>query len=315
MGARLLIFSLETLTFHREYISILTERQTISFKEFRNNHRLKDSKSLDAKRLPRYVDNSADLDALLELRDIEDELNTLDKLFKEQLRGVSEMRDCYNKLNHRPGKGIQWLAEISHTLEGYKDQVESMLKSAQTAQKAFKELLAMKQKQANIVEAHLAREQTEIAADQSRSIMIFTIFTIIFLPLSFFASVFGINAREWSGVTQNLRLHTILTYMGSISIAVIVVALLVAFNKLTRRLAQKVWKRAAGPLYEWYHKVLWGSHNVSVAGDGMTEWGSYGADLEKVMADDAARDKMRLSTRSRTFTGINWDEEMGAGCR
>ena len=43
----------------------------------------------------------------------------------------------------------------------------------------------MKQKQANIVEAHLAREQTEVAADQSRSVMIFTIFTIIFLPLSF----------------------------------------------------------------------------------------------------------------------------------
>ena len=308
------MFSLETLTFHREYISILTERQTISFKEFRNNHRLKDSKSMDAKRLPRYVDNSADLDALLELRDIEDELNTLKKLFKEQQQGVSDMRSHYVELNHRQGKailGTQWLTEISHTLESYKDQVDGMLKSAQTAQKAFKELLDMKQKQANIVEAHLAREQTEVAADQSRSIMIFTIFTIIFLPLSFFASVFGINAREWSGVTQNLRLHTILTYMGSISIAVIVVALLVAFNKLTRRLAQKVWKNSAGPIYEWYQKVLWGSHNSVVAGDGMTEWGIYGADLEKVAAGDAARDKLRLSTRSRTFTGINWDEEMG----
>lgn len=197
------------LIFSREYISILTERQTVSFKEFRNNHRFRDSKSLDAKRLPRYVDNSADLDALLELRDIEDELNTLDKLFKEQQRGVSDMLTHYAELNRQQGKGalgIQWLTEINHTLDGYKEQVEGMLKSAQTAQKAFKELLDMKQKQANIVEAHLAREQTEVAADQSRSIMIFTIFTIIFLPLSFFASVFGINAREWSGVSQNLRI-------------------------------------------------------------------------------------------------------------
>ncbi|KAL8789142.1 MAG: hypothetical protein Q9195_006963 [Heterodermia aff. obscurata] len=309
---------LQVFRIFEEYISILTERQTISFKEFRNNHRFKDPKSIDAKRLPRYVDNSADLDALLELRDIEDELNTLDKLFKEQQRGVSDMLSHYVELNNVSGKaifGTQWLMEINHTLEGYKDQVEGMLKSAQTAQKAFKELLDMKQKQANIVEAHLAREQTEVAADQSRSIMIFTIFTIIFLPLSFFASVFGINAREWSGVTQNLRLHTILTYMGSISIAVIIVALLVAFNKLTRRLAQKVWKSAAGPIYEWYQKVFWGSHNAAVAGDGMTEWGNYGADLEKAVAEDAARDKMRLSTRSRTFTAINWDEEMGAGCK
>ena len=302
------------VTHRREYISILTERQTISFKEFRNNHRLKDSKRLDARRSSRYVDNSADLDALLELRDIEDELNTLDKLFKDQQRGVSDMLVHYKELNQHPGKGIlgtQWLREINHTLEGYKEQVEGMLKSAQTAQKAFKELLDMKQKQANIVEAHLAREQTEVAADQSRSIMIFTIFTIIFLPLSFFASMFGINAREWSGVSENLRLRTIFTYMGSISIAVIIVALLVAFNKLTRRIAQRLWQSSAGPIHDLVHKMLWGSNMAPVAGDGLTEWGKYGADLEKVAAKDAERDKMKLSTRSRTFTEINWDEEMG----
>ena len=304
------------LTFGREYISILTERQTKSFKEFRNNHRLKSSRSLDAKRLPPYVDNSADLDALLELRDIEDELNTLNKLFKEQQSGVSDMITQYEELNKHPGKGIfgtQWLKEISHTLEGYKDQVEGMLKSAQTAQQAFKDLLDMKQKQANIVEAHLAREQTEVAADQSRSIMIFTIFTIIFLPLSFFASVFGINAREWSGVSENLRLHTILSYMGSISIAVIVVALLVAFNKLTRRLVQRLWKSSAAPLRKWYQRIAWAPDRNLAAGNGMTEWNECGLtpDLERVAANDAARDKMRLSTRSRTFTEINWDEEMG----
>ena len=264
------------LTIYREYISILTERQTISFKEFRNNHRLKDSRTLDAKRLPRYVYNSVDLDALLELRDIEDELKTLDKLFKEQQRGVSDMLLQYNELNKHRNKGVsgsQWLKEITHTLDGYKEQVEGMLKSAQTAQKAFKELLDMKQKQANIVEAHLAREQTEVAADQSRSIMIFTIFTIIFLPLSFFASMFGINAREWSGVRENMSLRTIFTYMRSISIAVIVVALLVAFNKVTRRLMQKLWKSSAGPINNWGQKVFRGSHGTPVPG----EVGLFGA--------------------------------------
>lgn len=226
------------------------------------------------------------------------------------------MLSQYLELNKQQGKGIlgtQWLTEISHTLDGYKEQVDGMLKSSQTAQKAFKELLDMKQKQANIVEAHLAREQTEVAADQSRSIMIFTIFTIIFLPLSFFASVFGINAREWSGVSQNLRLHTIFTYMGSISIAVIVVALLVAFNKFTRRVVQKVWKSSASPIYDRYQKIFWTSHNAPMAGEGRTEWSSYGPNLEKVAAEDAKRDKMRLSTRSRTCTEINWDEEMGLG--
>ena len=140
------------------------------------------------------ADNRKDLDALLELRDIEDELKTIDRLIKEQLTCVSEMIKQYHDLNKYREKGfngIKFLVDVEQFLKEHEKQIDGMLKGAETAQKAFKDLLDMKQKQANIVEAHLAREQTEVAADQSRSVMIFTIFTIIFLPLSFFASVFG----------------------------------------------------------------------------------------------------------------------------
>ena len=215
--------NLQVFRIFEEYISILTEQQTRSFKEFRNNHQYEKAKDINAQQ---HIDNRKDLDALLELRDIEDELNTIDKLIKEQQSCVSDMiKQYHDHLNTRQGKGhkgIRFLNDIDQFLKDHKEQLDGMLKSAQAAQKAFKELLDMKQKQANIVEAHLAREQTEVAADQSRSVMIFTIFTIIFLPLSFFASVFGkstnvqpclpsiiarltthegINAREWRQVS------------------------------------------------------------------------------------------------------------------
>ena len=181
---------LQVFRIFEEYISILTEQQTRSFKEFRNNHQFKKAKDINAQQ---HIDNRKDLDALLELRDIEDELNTIDKLIKEQMTCVSEMLSQYQHLNVR-GKGLNgtnFLADVNLFLVEHKEQIDAMMKTAQAAQRASKELLDMKQKQANIVEAHLAREQTEVAADQSRSVMIFTIFTIIFLPLSFFASVFG----------------------------------------------------------------------------------------------------------------------------
>ena len=114
----------------------------------------------------------------------------------------------------------------------------------------------MKQKQANVVEAHLTREQTEVAADQSRSVMIFTIFTIIFLPLSFFASVFGINARDWGGSDKDLPLRTIFLYMGTISLGFIIVALLAAFNRFTRRIMQYLWKAIAKPFVVWFNYSL-----------------------------------------------------------
>lgn len=264
----------------------------MSFKEFRNNHTFKDPKNVDARRLPKYADNHPDLDALLELRDIEDELNTIDKLFKEQFSGISDMIDHYQDLNMYKAKGlhgIHILHEVSHSLKDYREQVSVMLKTAQAAQRAFKELLDMKQKQANIAEAQLSREQTEVAADQSRSVMIFTIFTIIFLPLSFFASVFGINAREWSGVSTNWTLHSIFVYMGSISIGVIVVALLLAFSRTTRKLARGAWRLTVNPLYRLLKKSIIGNKKKQA---GVEELGDV-IEAQRAQASDDAKSTKR----------------------
>ncbi|MCJ1293387.1 hypothetical protein MMC34_004941 [Xylographa carneopallida] len=239
--------NLQVFRIFEEYISELTEQQTKSFKEFRDNSRLE----------VEYIDNRDDLNALLELRDVEDELKTINKLFLEQHKTIKDMSRQYQQLNLRQlgmfGKIL--LDDVDKCVEFYLEQVSSMLTSADVAQNAFEKLLDMKQKQANIVEAHLAREQTEVAADQSRSVMIFTIFTIIFLPLSFFASVFGMNVSEWSGVNSNISSYHAFLYMGTISLAVIIVALLVAFNKYTRRILQRIWKKMAGPMARFLPKI------------------------------------------------------------
>ncbi|KAL8824362.1 MAG: hypothetical protein Q9170_008184, partial [Blastenia crenularia] len=285
-------------------LAVLTEQQTRSFKEFRRSHRFRDLRDPNAQPLPEYFDNRADLDALLELRDIEDELNTISKLLNDQHGVVNEMTT--NLMRRSSGMGLKFLDDANHRIKEYRAQVEGMLNSARAAQTAFKELLDMKQKQANIFEAHSARKQTEVAADQSRSVMIFTVFTIIFLPLSFFASVFGINAREWSGTPSNLRLHTIFVYVGSISIAVILVALLVAFNRFTRRMTQKIWQKLAGPIQRVWSKVR---------GRRMTREGDH--EEAKARLVEAASRSRRLSTMAgpgapkRQWTKMVWDEEAG----
>ena len=313
---------LQVFNIFEEYISILTERQTSSFKEFRDNQRVEKIKDMEAQR---HVDNHKDLDALLELRDTEDELKTIEKLIKEQQGCVEEMEKQYRHLNHHHGKGCNgtiFLHDASSFLAEHKEQVESMLESARAAQRAFKDLLDMKQKQANIVEAQLARKQTEVAADQSRSIMVFTIFTIIFLPLSFFASVFGINAQEWNGSDNGfLPLHQIFTYMGSISLAVIIMALLIAFNKYTRRLARNTWLNVLLPLLTIWRanrekkrrkkdKALEGGGGGGSGGGAAAKLGGYHPlDIEKANMVDADRVASRLSTISRRETRMGvWEE-------
>ena len=299
---------LQVFNIFEEYISILTERQTSSFKAFRDKQRFEKLKDIEAES---HVDNHKDLDALLELRDIEDELMTIQKLIKEQQSCVDDMKTHFHHLSQQFGKGqngINFLIDVASFLSDHKDQVDNMLASARAAQGAFKDLLDMKQKQANIVESQLARKQTEVAADQSRSVMVFTVFTVIFLPLSFFASVFGINSKEWNGGDNGfLPLHQIFTYMGSISLAVIIISLLIAFNKYTRRLTGRVWRNVILPtLNVW--RIRRGKEPLE---DPTAKLGYHVLDLEKANMVDADRAANRLSTLSRRETNSRAEEEWG----
>lgn len=237
--------NLQVLRIFDEYISILTESQIERFRQFRDNQRFSVIKDRSA--LP-YFDNRIELDALLELRDVDDELKIMTKLIKEQQVCLSDMVAQYHDLKTSCNKGLNgmdYLLEVQQFLNAESEQINEMLRNSLAAQRAFKELLDMKQKHA----IRISQEQTERAADSSRSIMVFTVFTIIFSPLSFFASVFGINAREWSGVGTNPSLRAVFAYMVLMSFAVIVLALLFAFNKNMRQLAQRVWRFACTPIF------------------------------------------------------------------
>jgi CorA-like Mg2+ transporter protein len=84
--------------------------------------------------------------------------------------------------------------------------------------------------------------QTEVSTQQSKTITVFTLVTIIFSPLSFMASVFGMNVSQWSSVPTNPDLRWVLKILGSVSLAVIILALLVAFNRFTRAFVHWAWE-------------------------------------------------------------------------
>jgi hypothetical protein len=92
----------------------------------------------------------------------------------------------------------------------------------------------MVQRQAQVDEVRLQRLQADLASAQGRSVVIFTTFTVIFLPLSFFTSLFGMNTYEWGG--ENFpRLGTIGLISLPSSAALIFVALVAAWSTRVRR--------------------------------------------------------------------------------
>lgn len=112
----------------------------------------------------------------------------------------------------------------------------------------------MVQRQAQVDEVRWSRLQAELASSQNLSTMIFTTFTVIFLPLTFFTGLFGMNTIEW----QEENIPSI-KEIGAISLPasmfLIVISLVAAFNwrvqgifKVTYRGGKSTWKTFMGLL-------------------------------------------------------------------
>lgn len=143
-------------------------------------------------------ENRDSTSALLELRDIEDELATLLSLFDKQEKMLNTMRGLYRR-HARAETGASYIGEALGRLAEYKQRTAEMIRRVRATRDDYDKLLQMVQRQAQVDEVRLQRLQADVASSQSRSVLIFTVFTVIFLPLSFFTSLFGMNTREWDG--------------------------------------------------------------------------------------------------------------------
>jgi hypothetical protein len=90
-------------------------------------------------------------------------------------------------------------------------------------------LLDLKQKHANAFEARFARDQAQLTAKQGQTILVFTIVTIIFLPMSFIAAFFAINMKDFQqDGSTTLSLAYVSKYMFGIGFAISIPLIIVA---------------------------------------------------------------------------------------
>lgn len=204
--------------------------------------------------------NRENTSALLELRDIEDELKTLQRLFGAQKAAINDMIERYKSWSSAGsmGNALGFLDQAIRKLDEYLLHTKKMIESVQSTRDdvcsypnpipfhsasslpqltppQFDKLLQMVQRQAQVDEVRLARLQADLASAQSRSVMIFTVFTVIFLPLTFFTGLFGMNTREWGGAGgEFLTLRTIGLVAIPSSAVIITLALIVAWSTRVR---------------------------------------------------------------------------------
>ncbi|QPH04070.1 hypothetical protein C2857_000713 [Epichloe festucae Fl1] len=284
---------LEIFRIFEEAISLLTERLTCSLKDFRaegfrdkafDYEPVEDGARLIRKRHKeegRRAEraNRDNTSALLELRDMEDELQTLLHLFERQSKVIMSMHAIYNRpeLRDQTVNGRSFLGEALKRLREYAQQTNEMVQRVRATRDDYDKLLQMVQRQAQVDEVRISRLHADLASAQSRSVMIFTTFTVIFLPLTFFTGLFGMNTQEWGG-DNNLSLKTIGVIALPASAFLVIASLVIAFSTNARRFfrwAGSKHRRVA----RWVYFYAWGPVVVKMleVGHGVRRRGGSGS--------------------------------------
>ncbi|KAI0203267.1 hypothetical protein F4808DRAFT_37752 [Astrocystis sublimbata] len=185
------------------------------------------------------LDIGVETSLLAEIKDIRDELNIIMGILDSQLQTVTYLEGFVTEEVRGEGSRRTTDAVVSEIrrrageqkrgIDAKQKDVSRMDRQALSLYKSLTDLLDLKQKHSNALEARFAGDQAVIAAKQGQTIMVFTIVTIIFLPLSFIASFFAINFVEW-GEGIELTIPYVSKYLFGIGFAISIPLVALAFT-------------------------------------------------------------------------------------
>ena len=183
---------------------------------------------------PLFVDRLLDIgeetDLLAETKDIRDELNMIRTVLEHQKHVLQDFQEVICEIyqgQHRSQYEVKKrFKDQQRMIDMHMKDIERMDKQAERIYHSITDLLDLKQKHANAFEARFARDQAAGTTRQSKTIMVFTIVTIVFLPLSFITSIFTINMKEF----DNLNLHYVAKYTFGVGFAISIPLVIVALS-------------------------------------------------------------------------------------
>ncbi|KAJ5082705.1 hypothetical protein N7532_011748 [Penicillium argentinense] len=183
---------------------------------------------------PLFVDRLLDIgeetDLLAETKDIRDELNMIRTVLEHQKHVLADFQEVICEIYHGQHRSQyevkKRFKDQQRMIDMHLKDIDRMDKQAERIYHSITDLLDLKQKHANAFEARFARDQAAGTTRQSKTIMVFTIVTIIFLPLSFITSIFTINMKEF----DNLNLAYVSKYTFGVGFAISIPLILVALS-------------------------------------------------------------------------------------
>ncbi|SPN99130.1 related to ankyrin repeat protein [Cephalotrichum gorgonifer] len=185
------------------------------------------------------LDIGPETSLLVEIKDIRDELNIISVVLASQVR-MAEMleqliiEELQAENNRRTADIViaemrKRSRELARLLEIYKRDISRMDRQAEIIFVNLTHLLDLKQKHSNALEARFARDQAVLAGKQGQTIMVFTIVTVVFLPMSFIASFFAVDFADRLDGSNPLTMSYVSKYMFGIGLGISIPLIVMAF--------------------------------------------------------------------------------------
>ncbi|EAA30255.2 hypothetical protein GE21DRAFT_9902 [Neurospora crassa] len=238
-------------------ISKIAEKKTESYERFgRDVKRMNTQDPLETSEelLRKSLNIKYEWSVLMEAQSVIDQLQIMQEIFTQQITIMTD----FEKVLRGLGSGVpsSQLDGLTSTLErasslltdmkSNRDELADLEKRQAKTRTQIRELLDMKQQQSGIIEAKAGIRRADESVLQGRSIVVFTVVTIFFLPLSFFATMFGMNARELNDGHMGIGTQLLLMLFPSLGITILSLAL--AFSTRARSLIFGGWRSFVGGL-------------------------------------------------------------------
>ncbi|CVK96227.1 uncharacterized protein FPRN_12200 [Fusarium proliferatum] len=194
---------------------------------FQDSHKLTGSgKKEKADKLEAILKDASDL--ACGIKDLRDELNILRSIVNSQENVQREMAG-----NPETSVGITGLY--------FRKDIEEMENVAKRTQESVDTIL-------NLAETEIANDQARQATKQGRTMMVFTVITIVFLPLSFLSSLFALSDVPFAQIPSWVH---IVIFLVSFAIAVPVASFAIFSDTIA-----KEWRKRCDSLSNYWRGYL-----------------------------------------------------------
>lgn len=242
--------SLQFMSMFEQSLGVIAAKDSKLLGTFSNAYRRLDDKTTSSEALPETLNNlKTETDLLTELKDIRDELHIMETILLDQRRVAREFLNLETKLarNQHTSSRAESQQEASESMNSIIDQglqdIAQLDTQATRLNQSLSDLLQLKQAHYNAFQLKSSHKLALDAAEQGRAVLVFTIVTIIFTPLSFVAAFFTMNLTIFP---EKLSLSHVSRYVFGFGFAVAVPCIVLAFYL---GWWTSSWKRIKGALY------------------------------------------------------------------